>query len=177
MIAFLVAVCAWAAEGDEISRSRGRPGEIVVLYPRVVPETDDPVVASLAERAADRLARVAASLPGAPPVERRPPPERSCPRTGCRTVSVGLLLGHQAGGCAAVALVSDPGPSPARLIPWIGGVRTVVPAAPWRVAPESEVVIEEFALCEDPWSAVSDEAIRRALADAIGASPPRRSTR
>lgn len=170
MIGLLLMCAAYADDGDEISRSRGRPDEILVLYPRVVPATDDAAIHALARRAQDRLGRIAASLPSAPVVSQRPFPERTCPAQGCRGLSVGLLLAHEAGGCAGVVLVTPRGPSAARLVPWVGRTRPVVLASPWRVAPESEVIIEEFVLCEAAWDAVSDEAVRKALAEAVAAT-------
>lgn len=153
----------WANDGDEISRSRGNKGGIVVLYPRVVPDTEDAQTHALARKAQDQLSRIAESIPGAPEVERRGFPERSCPVVGCKALSVGLLLAHRDGGCVGVVLVNAPGASATQLVPWLGQVTLVVPEAPWRVPPESEVIVVEFASCDRMWESVSDEAVRQAI--------------
>ena len=48
-----------ANNAPEISRSRGEQGGAVVLWPRVIPKTDDPAVLELAARVQARLAQLA----------------------------------------------------------------------------------------------------------------------
>src|SRR5688500_18623161 len=90
------------AAGPEVSSSRGRSGGVVVLWPRLVPEAEDPVIVDLARRLQQRVADAAAGSVDARRIDLRPAPERVCPRAGCKTTSLTLMLGHQDGGCALI---------------------------------------------------------------------------
>lgn len=134
-------------DSPEISRSKGTPGGVVVLWPRILPRSEDPVVLELATLVQARLAKLAGA--SADPVDRRPAPERVCPKgEGCAAASVGAIVAIKDKGCALVALVSKPGISPAQLIPWAGRVKLRNPTAVFRDPPENEVTIEEFVPCE-----------------------------
>lgn len=145
-----------AGDAAEISRSRGKKGGAVVLWPRLVPESADPVLADQAARVQALLAQAVGQQ--APAVDVRPAPERVCPLIGCRAASVGLLLGHQDGGCVAVAVVGPPGPEAQTLVPLAGSVEMVDPALPFRAAPEGKLIVREFVPCTE-------------LADRVAQSP------
>src|SRR5689334_3604159 len=99
-------------DGPEISRSLGRKGGVVVLWPRVSGDAND-VAAGKVQAA---LAKIAGGV--SETVDVRPSPERVCPKeTGCRAVALGAVLVVQGEGCAVVATVSAPGKTPATLVP------------------------------------------------------------
>ena len=78
----------------------------------------------------------------------RPEPERVCPQAGCKTINVGAVLVHHNGtGCVAVGLVSGPGKSAQKLVPWAGSVTPKVPDRAFPQAPESQLTIRDFATC------------------------------
>lgn len=146
----LVAV-ALAGDAPEISRSVGKPGGVVVLWPRV--SAADGVDSVTAGRIQAALADVARGL--STDVDVRPEPERVCPRPdGCKGVAVGAIVSARGGGCAVVVTVSMPGPSPQTLLPWIGEVELREPTAPFREPPESRLVITDYARCSDLATAV-----------------------
>jgi hypothetical protein len=137
-------------DGPEISRSRGRKGGIVVLWPRVIAEAgvghDDAV------KVQNALADMARRLVPAAVVDVRPEPERVCPKeTGCRGISIGAVLAEKDAGCAVVATVSVPGPSPTTLVPWVAevGFRNKKMTIPFRNPPEAELIVNDFAPCAD----------------------------
>ena len=67
----------------EISRSGGVTGGVVLLWPRVIPRSEDPQTDQDAAFVQGQLrAAIARALPGRP-VDVRPNPERVCPRAGC----------------------------------------------------------------------------------------------
>ena len=96
------------SEADAVSRHRGKKGGVTVLWPRVVPQTDDAQILQLADALQGRLDAMAQASVDPKRVVVRPAPERVCPRSGCRSVSLGAVLGHQDGGCFAVGLVGLP---------------------------------------------------------------------
>jgi hypothetical protein len=153
LAAALIGICgsalAASGPGDEVSRSRGRGGGVVVLWPRIVPETEDPEVLDLAARLQRRVQEAVSAGVVPNRIDVRPAPERVCPMHGCRASSVGLLLGHQDGGCVAVAVVGPPGPEPQRLVPLAGRVQMDAAGLPFREAPEGRVVITEFVPCAE----------------------------
>ena len=135
------------SDSPEISRSVGTPGGVVVLWPRVLPRSEDPAVLELARLVQDRLATLART--SGDPIDRRPAPERVCPKgEGCSAASVGAIVAIKDKGCAVIALVSNPGISPTQLIPWAGRVKLRNPTAVFRDPPENEVTVEEFVPCE-----------------------------
>lgn len=138
---------AGSNDAPEISRSVGVEGGVVVFWPRVIPRSDDvgPVAGELRKQLE---AVVGEALPGRA-VDVRPEPERVCPRTGCAAMTVGVLLAHNAGGCAAVALVSGPGKSETRLVPWAGKVELKAVTVPFRDHPESQVTVRDMVPCTE----------------------------
>ena len=47
-----------------------------------------------------------------------------------------------------LVVVSAPGRSPARLIPWVGDVQLLQEEAPFREPPESQFTVLDFAVCD-----------------------------
>ncbi len=136
-----------AGDDPQISRSRGEAGGAVVLWTRVIPRTDDPAIAALAGEVQAKLAAaVARALPGRA-IDRRPSPERVCPRAGCLGTAAGALLLHRDGGCAVVLLVSAPGQSVSNLLEWAGGVTLASKTVPFREPPEGVVRVKDFVRC------------------------------
>jgi len=161
LIASIAAALA-GGDGDAISRSRGSARGIVVLWPRVVPPTDDPVIRDLAARMQDRLYAAAAKVVPYRRVDVRPEPERVCPREGCRAPAVSVMIGHREGGCALVGLLQPPGELPA--IPWvIGGEVDLVQPLAFRDPPERALVIREFTPCAYVEAGYDEDALVDAL--------------
>jgi len=162
-------------DAPEISRGVGRPGGVIVLWPRIVhsrngPSAPDDETRALAARMQRHLASlIHRDLPGVP-VDVRPEPERVCPRTGCVAVSVGVLLTRSGQkGCSATALVAPPDVAPARLVPWAGRVEPTQQSVPFREHAEDFVRVRDLARCDTLLEAAADrdkavvEAIRQAL--------------
>ncbi len=162
-------------DAPEISRGVGRPGGVIVLWPRIVHSRGDSAAPDDETRAlATRIQRHLASLvhrelPGVP-VDVRPEPERVCPRSGCVAVSVGVLLTRSGQkGCSATALVAPPDVAPARLVPWAGRVEPTQQIVPFREHAEEFVRVRDLARCDTLLEAAADrdkdvvEAIRQAL--------------
>ncbi len=142
LIAGGAAVAASGGDGPEISRSSGKRGGIVVLWPRVA-GGGEAAQAGLVQTTLAELARAVS-----PMVDVRPSPERVCPRaTGCRAVALGAVLVERESGCAVVATVSRPGQSAAELIPWAGGLTLTQERVAFREPPETQVVVTEFSAC------------------------------
>lgn len=150
-------VSATRDDAPEISRSRGREGGGIVLYPRVIPRGDDPELAKLAGLVQTRLGSIAASMHG-DVVERRPAPERVCPREGCVARSYGAVVARNAGGCTVVVVVGEPGPEPLQLVPWAGSVRLSSERVAFREPPESAITVTEHAKCAELLEALEANA-------------------
>ncbi len=154
----------------EISRSAGVEGGVVVLWPRVIPKSEDPQTRQDGAFIQSQLrAAIARALPGMP-VDVRPEPERVCPQKGCTAVSVGAVLMHKESGCAVVATVSKPGPSEQRLITMAGAMTLATNTVPFREPPESFVTIHDFDRCTDlgPNMELRMGAFEAALREAAG---------
>jgi len=150
--------------GDNISRSRGEEGGVVVLWPRIIPAGERDSLRPTAQALQERLrAMVASALPGRP-IDVRPENERVCPITGCLGSAVGLLLVRQGTGCVAITLLSDPGKSAQRLVGWAGGY-TSPAEVPFREPPESSVLVRDYVPCERllELTGARDDAVRGAL--------------
>ena len=132
----------------EISHSRGVEGGIVLLWPRVVPMAETANMRGPAKALQDRLhAMLTEAFPGRA-IDIRPEPERVCPRNGgCVASSVGVLIGVREGACVAVVIVSAPGESPQRLMPWAGLMTTKL-SVPFREPPESSMQLQEMVPCD-----------------------------
>ncbi|MBX2801042.1 MAG: hypothetical protein KTR31_25405 [Myxococcales bacterium] len=154
---------AEASEGDEISRSRGRRGGVVVLWPRVVPVSDDEGITALAGRLQERAYAAASKLVSYKQVDVRPEPERACPRQGCKAPAVSLFLGHQEGGCVLVASVGPPGAERRSLLPLVGSVELGNESIAFREPMERGLVVREFVPCATLESQLSDELLEQAI--------------
>lgn len=142
-----------SADAPEISRSVGTPGGVIVLWPRIVlprgssgPDAETRRVAGEIQK--QIVGAAARALPGHPG-EIRPEPERVCPRSGCKAVSVGILLARAGQGCSVIAMVSAPGQSPARLVPWTGVVALDAESVGFREPPEKVVHVKDYERCSD----------------------------
>jgi hypothetical protein len=143
---------ASSTDAPEISRSVGVPSGVVVLWPRIVltrqgPGKPDDATRELARGLQSRVADLVKSAVPGKNVDVRPEPERVCPRNGCTAASVGILFAKAGEGCAAVALVSAPGTSPAKLVPWLGGARLTQDSVPFRQQAEEAVRVTDFSKC------------------------------
>jgi hypothetical protein len=137
-------------DAPEISRSRGEQGGYVVLWPRIVPRDDDPTTQRIAALLQARLKALAGRAAPDAPVDVRPEPERVCPRDGgCVATSLGAVLSRKGGACAAAITIGAPGTSPVRVLGWAGTVTTKNETAAFRDPPESLLVVEEWARCDE----------------------------
>lgn len=163
-------------DAPEISRSGGERGGVVVMWPRVIPK-DDPEARDLAGKVQQRLKELAkATFPDAP-IEVRPEPERVCAQSGCDGVALGAVVTKRERGCAVIVVVGAPGPTPLKLVPWLGVIKQKG-EPPFREPPESYITIQEYGDCgklADDLSASrpigeGDGPVAAALTDAMRAS-------
>lgn len=149
---------------SRVSRSRGTEGGVVVLWPRVLEgaEAEGPTVQ-------DRMRQVAERVVDASTVDVRPEPERVCPQGGCAAASLGAIIRRNDQGCAVIAMVSPPGQTPARLVPWAGEIRLRETNVPFREAPEPHISIREFVPCGELVDALAarEGEIEAAIRDAV----------
>jgi hypothetical protein len=157
--------------GAEISRSRGRPEGVVVLWPRIVPATSDPAILAVAAKLQGRLEEVAAEAVEPSRVDVRPAPERTCPAAGCRATSLGLMLGHRDGGCAVLAVVGSPEGGVQRMVPLAGTFQMTDAALPFRDPPENDVVVTEFVPCTEVDQRLDVLATAKLLERSPGSAP------
>ena len=155
----LLVALAFGGDAPEISRSLGKKGGTVVLWPRITPAgAVDHDAAVKVQQALTGLAQGAGYE-----VDVRPEPERVCPReSGCKAVALGAVITATDSGCVVVATVSRPGQSPATLVPWVGEVRLKAPTSVFREPPESQVVVTDYARCADLDLKLAENKIGRA---------------
>jgi len=155
--------------GPEISKSRGEPGGIVLLWPRIIPRTEAERLRGPARALQDRLRTMLQEAFPDRPIDVRPEGERACMKTGCIAASVGVLIAVQDDNCVAVTLVSEPGRSPQMLTPWAGRM-TAALSVPFREPPESSVRIDEFVECDLLPEATlgREEVVKAAVRQAFG---------
>ncbi len=153
----------------KISHSLGQDGGVLLLWPRIIPASDDPAIRSLASSLQGRMNAIIVRASGDRPLDVRPEPERVCPQAGCKATSAGVLLIHHGKGCAAVALIGEPGRSPIKLVPWGGFVTLKSPEVEFRDFPESHVTVGDFAPCDKLIDALfaNEAAVEQALRDAL----------
>ena len=163
----LGATVARSRPGPEISRDRGRPNGVVVLWPRVVPESEAPWVRDLARELQASAARIAREVVGKRRVEARPEPERVCPREGCRAVSVSMLLAHRGSGCALALVVGAPERGNGQLIPLHGAWLLESSELGFREPPERAAVVEDFAPCATVVPTLTPERLAPAIERAL----------
>ncbi len=154
---------AGGGDGPEISRSRGKKGGVVVLYPRIVPATQDATVTDLAGKLQQKLAALAGGVVDPKKVDVRPAPERVCNQLGCKAASVSIMVGQRNGGCALVGIVSGPGTSPQQLVPLAGQLQLMGSSAPFRQPPEQLLTISEFAACATVLETLDLSGVQSAL--------------
>lgn len=171
LFALLLSTTALAfGDGPEISRSTGKKGGVVVLWPRILAKSD--LAHDAAAKTQQALATLARSVTDR--VDLRPEPERACPiEKGCRAAALGAVLVAKDQGCAVVATVSAPGPSSQQLVLWSATVKLKAEAVPFRQPPEAQVVVQDFAPCADLESALASgsAAVAAALKQAMAATP------
>ncbi len=177
VVALALPASALAGDDPRISTSRGENGGAVVLYPRIIPASEDPEVLRIAaaiEAHTDALVR--ATRPKTP-VDTRPAPERVCPQAGCKGVSVGSVLVHNGDTCAVAAWVAAPGRSPARPLAWSPGLTTKQASVPFREPVENALAIQDYQHCSTIVASLSarDEAVAEAIRAASGAAAPDQS--
>jgi hypothetical protein len=141
------AVPAGQGDAPEISRSVGKKGGAVIFWTRVIPRTDDTAIHDVAAKLQARAVATAKKALGDKPLDVRPEPERVCPREGCEAMTFGVLLVHAGGGCSALALVSAPGKSAIKIVPWGGLVDLKQTEVPFREHPESQVTVKDAVPC------------------------------
>ena len=162
-------------DAPEISRSVGPEGGAIVLWPRIVMPRGSSGPDETARAAAGRLQKHVAELTrhvmASRVVEVRPEPERVCPRSGCKAISVGVLIARAGKtGCSAVVTVTPPGANAATLVPWAGQIVLKSPTVPFRQHPETAVRFKDMAQCPTVLKAAAknDEAVVRALRSVAG---------
>lgn len=162
-------------DAPEISRSAGVEGGAVVLWPRIVLPRDagkpDLDTLKLAARVQSRLADVARRVLGNATIDMRPEPERVCPKAGCNGVSLGILFAKAGGGCSVMALVSAPGPSAQRIVPWSPGlVQLTRDSVGFREPAEKVVKVTDYGACAKlpDELAAKDSVIEAAIRAAAG---------
>jgi hypothetical protein len=134
-------------EERHVSRSPGVAGGVTILWPRIIPRDIVDENRDLAAALQQQMKiLVEKHLPGKA-IDFRPEPERVCPKTGCTGVSVGLLLSRQGQGCLVLALVSRPGVSPTRIVPWVGKVQLRSDTVGFREWPESQITVADYIPC------------------------------
>lgn len=163
LCATLAVPAALACDGAEISRSAGARSSVVVLWPRVVPESDDASIAALAARVQAKLGEAAAAAAPDAKIDTRPAPERVCPMGGCKTAAVGAVLMHDSGGCALVATVGGPGETPVRVLPWGARVSLTVGEVEFRAPPEGAVNVDDFVPCDTLLDALGTDDLQAAV--------------
>lgn len=162
-------------DAPEISRSAGAPGGAVVLWPRIVLPRDagkpDLDTLKAAARVQSRLADIARKVLGNVTVDMRPEPERVCPKQGCQALSVGILFAQAGTGCSVMALVSAPGASPQRIVPWSPGVvKLTRDSVGFREPAEGVVKVTDYGSCAKlpDELAAKDSDVEAAIRSAAG---------
>ena len=156
-------------EERNVSKSPGTPGGVTILWPRIIPRDiiDQNRDLGAALQSQMKLL-VEKHLPGRP-IDFRPEPERVCPKTGCAGASVGLLLSRQGQGCLVLALISRPGASPTKIVPWVGKVQLRSDTVGFREWPESQITVDDYVPCTSLLSTMDaqEPAIAAALKAAV----------
>lgn len=134
-------------DAPEISRSVGDEGGVVVFWPRVIPRSVADQTRDIAKGLQARLRQIASKTFPGKRIDVRPEPERVCPRAGCTAMTIGALLTRNQDGCVAIALVSGPGTSNAKLVAWGGGIRLQNDTVPFREPPETQVTVTDYLGC------------------------------
>lgn len=148
-------LAAWAGTDQDfrmeeaVLQTRGRRSALMILWPRVLPHAEDPEVEAAAAAVQRRLEEIARQAAPLAPRQTAPRPQRVCPRTGCRGVSIGALIAQEDGGCAAVGLVNARLDGDTHLVPLAGDVELTQPTIAFRALPEEAVVVRDLVPCRD----------------------------
>jgi hypothetical protein len=170
-IQLLLPLLLATAKDDRISRSRGKEGGVVVLWPRVIPASEDPAVAAAAAATQAKLAEAVRLAAPTRELDVRPSPERVCPEAGCLAHAVGAVLAHNATGCVVIVTLSAPGATPADLVPWVGGVTLDATRVPFREPPENQVHVSDYVPCSELGTRLTSGALTAQLSAVFGRSP------
>ncbi|MCB9568049.1 MAG: hypothetical protein H6710_12710 [Myxococcales bacterium] len=155
-------------EEKHISRSAGEPGGIVLFWPRIIPreivDENRELGAALQRHVKSVVQR---NMPGRS-LDIRPEPERVCPKGGCKGATIGILLSRESQGCLVLALISRPGESPTRIVPWAGNVELKSNEVPFRAYPETQITVADYVPCTSLLSTMdqNEAAVMEALAEA-----------
>lgn len=133
---------------QRISQTRGAQGGTIILWPRVIPASQNPAIRDHAFAIRDRLRRLAGQVFPGRALESRPEPQRSCPHSGCRAMRLGAVLLHRGQGCAVVVTMGRPGQSSTRLVPWMGKVGLKKSFIAFRDKPETSIQVLDFVPCQ-----------------------------
>ncbi len=144
-------------DAPEISRSPGVKGGFVLMWPRMVPRSKDPTMVDMASFVQQRLRQLSERAVNGAPIDIRPEPERVCPKPdGCAATAVGALVLREQNGCAVLAVVSAPGQSNQKVVPWVGSVQLKAESVPFREAPESIVRVTDWTPCAKVTDSLKD---------------------
>jgi hypothetical protein len=145
----LAASATLAKDAPEISRSVGVPGGVLLFWPRIIPRSETVSSRPYATMIQKRLAALVGETLAKKPMDIRPEPERVCPRSGCRCMTVGALLLRSKSNCVVLGLFSRPGKAATTLVPWVGDVELKTNVVGFREPPESQVTIIDWTACAD----------------------------
>jgi hypothetical protein len=144
-------------DAPEISRSAGVKGGFVLLWPRMIPRSKDSTMIDMASFVQQRLRQLSERAVNGAPIDIRPEPERVCPKPdGCVGTAVGALVLREKDGCAVLAVISAPGQSNQRVVPWVGSAKLKAESVPFREPPESIVRIDDWAPCSKVTDSLKD---------------------
>ncbi len=133
----------------DVSRSVGHKGGVVVLWPRIVPPSDDPAAQAIAAKVQARLADLSHRAAGPRDVDVRPAPETRCgPKVGCEATSVSAVIVMKGTTCAVAALIAGPKKAPAHLLPWSGKADFTKDLVPFGESPDALVKVKDFVPCD-----------------------------
>ncbi len=144
---------------------------MTILWPRIIPRDIVPENSDLAAALQKHVRHVVEkNLPGRQ-IDFRPEPERVCPRQGCKSMSVGTLLSRHKQGCLVLALISRPGQSPVKIVPWAGNVKLKNDTVGFREYPEEQITVADYIPCSSLLSTMDkkEPEVAEALKDA---APP-----
>ena len=162
MITWLMMSFAFAQDGPEISRSRGKADGFVVLYPRIVtPDTEPKDRSNVALQAQQKIADLLTGRGHV--VDVRPSPQRVCPRSGCKGQTVEIVLAHMQEGCTLTAVHRSEPQGPGVLVALAGQQSFKRATVPFRSQPERQLVVGEFLACDKVVEAMDFAALQQAL--------------
>jgi hypothetical protein len=134
-------------DAPHVTRVVGTPDGLVVLYPHVLPPSEDAEVVELASAMQRELIQVARE--GSPKRGRyvRPKPESTCPSYGCNAPSLGALLLHDDGACALIGVIGSAGIDPKYLVPWVGHITVKSDEIPFEASIREQVTVHGMVPC------------------------------